>query len=335
MDDLRHYRRIFRDIILGYSEVTIKGKAYYIRHLSSLDQVEIDEIEEFHLQKATARGIPRRKEVLEGLIKSGDWSEEKEKKIKDLERFIEQLQKNKTQFVLKSEIDRQNKTMQETRGKINELENEKKLLLSTDAESYASKRAQDYYIVKSYFEDEGLKKPVFPEEADYGDLYMDEVSDFVLTYNNTFEDFGELRLQEMILQDFYYIYFPFCDDTVGFFGNPVSRLTYNQLKLIVYTKIFKNILENNKHIPEKIKKDPQALLDYGAIDDDAKQKMKDKLSGDKDGSTLFNATDEDFEYAGLDKPSDSSQMSLQEAAKKKGGSLTMEDLMELSGHQVK
>ena len=62
--------------------------------------------------------------------------------------------------------------------------------------------------------------------------------------------------------------------------------------------------------------------------------MKDKMSGDKDGSTLFNATEEDYEYAGLDKPSDSSKISLQEAAKQKGGSLSMEDLMELSGHRT-
>ena len=109
------------------------------------------------------------------------------------------------------------------------------------------------------------------------------------------------------------------------------ELTYNQLKLIVYTKIFKNIFENNKHIPEKIKKDPEALLDYGSISDDAKQKIQDKFSGDKDGSTLFNATEEDFEYAGLEKPSEKSGISLQKAAEKKGGKLSMEDLMELSG----
>ena len=135
----------------------------------------------------------------------------------------------------------------------------------------------------------------------------------------------------MILQDFYYIYFPFSDDTVGFFGTPVVQLTYNQLKLIVYTKIFKNIFENNQHIPEKIKKDPQALLDYGSVSEDAKNKIKDKLGEDKDGSTLFNATEEDFEWAGLEKPTEKAGISLQKAAEKKGGSLSMQDLMELSG----
>lgn len=335
MDDLKFYRKIFRDIIRGYSQVSVDGNTYYIKHLSAIDQVEIDEVEEVYLKKALDRGIPSREEVLKDLMKSGDWSQDEENEIKRLETFIEQLQKNKTQLVLKSEIDKQNETMQETRAKISELQEKKSKLLNSDAETYASKRSNDYYIIKSYYEDEDLQSPLFPEESNYEDLYMDEVSSFVLEYNNMFKTFQESKIQEMILQDFYYIYFPFSDDTVGFFGNPVSKLTYNQLKLIVYTKIFKNIFENNKHIPAKIKKDPQALLDYGAIDDDAKQKMQDRLRGDKDGSTLFNATDEDFEYAGLEKPSDSSRMTLQQAAKEKGGSLSMEDLMELSGHDVK
>ena len=147
------------------------------------------------------------------------------------------------------------------------------------------------------------------------------------------ENFEELKIQEMILQDFYYIYFPFSDDTVGFFGNPVCHLTYNQLKLIVYTKIFKNIFEQNQHIPEKIKKDPKALLDYGSISEDAKEKMKAKMDGDADATTLFGATDEDYEYAGLEKPSNQAGVSLQDAAKKKGGALSMQDLMQLSGHE--
>lgn len=335
MDDLALYRKTFRDIIQGYSVVTIQGKKCYIKHLTSFDQVLIDEVQEFHLQRALSRGLPSREESLKSLINSGEWSEKEEKEIKRLEFFIEQIQKNKTQLVLKSEIDKQNEALQETRKKIDDLLVRKNELLSSDAETYALKRANDYYIIKSFFEDESLESPLFPEESDYGDLYMDEISIFVEKYNKTFSMFEELKIQEMILQDFYYIYFPFSDDTVGFFGSPVSQLTYNQLKLIVYTKIFKNIFENNKHIPENIKKDPRALLDYGAIDEDAKQKLKDRVDSDSDGSTLFNATDDDYEYAGLDRPSDSSQISLQEAAKKKGGSLSMEDLMELSGHRTK
>ena len=329
--ELSHYRKVFKEIVQGCTKAEIDTETYYIKHLSALDQVDIDEVKQEYYDQAISRGIPTEEEALSSLMKEGQWTKKDESQIKQLHNFIEQLQKNKTALVLKSDIDRQNKSIQETRAKIQALNEKRASLLGVNAEGYADKRANDYYIIKSYFHDAKLEDPVFPDEEDYNELYAEDVQKFVNCYNQTFLSFEELKIQEMILQDFYYIYFPFSDDTVGFFGTPVVQLTYNQLKLIVYTKIFKNIFENNKHIPEKIKKDPQALLDYGSISDEAKEKMKNKLDKDQDGATLFGATDEDYEYAGLDKPSDKSGISIQKAAEKKGGSLSMEDLMELSG----
>lgn len=325
------YRKIFRDIVKGRSDVSIEGSKYYIKHLSAIDQVDIDEIKETYYDQALSRGIPNQEEILADLQKDGTWTNKDENEIKTQENFIEQLQKNKTQLVLKSQIDKQNQSIQEARKTIDKLHQKRSELIGVNAEDYSEKRANDFYIIKSFYSDADCVEPLFPEEKNYNQLYADEVAYYINCYNKTFKLFEELKIQEMILQDFYYIYFPFSDDTVGFFGKPVVELTYNQLKLIVYTKIFKNIFENNKHIPEKIKKDPQALLDYGSISDDAKQKVKDRMSDDKDGTTLFGATDEDFEYAGLEKPSDKSGISLQKAAQKKGGKLSMEDLMELSG----
>ena len=329
--DSTAYRKIFRDIVKGRSDVKIEGSKYYIKHLSSIDQVDIDEIKEVYYDKAIARGIPTQEDLLKDLKLNETWTDADENEITTQLNFIEQLQKNKTQLVLKSKIDNQNKLIKEARENARKLENKKKELIGVNAEDYAEKRANDHYIIKSFYSDKECTNPLFPEEKDYDALYADEVAYYIDCYNEVFYMFEELKIQEMILQDFYYIYFPFSDDTVGFFGKPVVELTYNQLKLIVYTKIFKNIFENNKHIPEKIKKDPEALLDYGSISDDAKQKIQDKFSGDKDGSTLFNATEEDFEYAGLEKPSEKAGISLQKAAEKKGGKLSMEDLMELSG----
>lgn len=329
--DVALYRRIFRDIVKGWSAATVNGQKYYIKHLSAIDQVDIDDIKDRYYDEATRRGIPTREDLLEILKKDGTWTNEDEDEIKRQENFIGQLQTNKTQLVLKSQIDLQNETIKETRAKIDKLLTRKNELIGINAEEYSEKRANDHYIIKSYYEDRELKSPLFPEEKDYNELYADEVASFIGVYNEVFKLFEELKIQEMILQDFYYIYFPFSDDTVGFFGTPVVRLTYNQLKLIVYTKIFKNIFENNRHIPASIKRDPQALLDYGSVSDEAKDKLKEKFGEDKDGSTLFNATEEDFEYAGLEKPSDKAGLSLHKAAEKKGGSLSMEDLMELSG----
>jgi hypothetical protein len=329
--DLSEYRKIFKEIVEGYTKAKIGESTYYIKHLSALDQVDIDEVRKSYYDNAIKRGIPSEKEVLKALSDEGQWTEKDQGEIDRLGVFISQLQQNKTQLVLKSQIDKQNETIQKTRAKIDGLNAKLKSLMGVNAEDYADKRSNDYYIIKSFYEDKDLNTPLFPEESSFNDLYAEEVQALVTCYNNTFLSFEELKIQEMILQDFYYIYFPFSDDTVGFYGSPVVQLTYNQLKLIVYTKIFKNIFESNKHIPTKIKKDPKALLDYGSISEDAKEKMKNKLDSNQDGATLFGATDEDYEYAGLDKPSDQVGVSLHKAAEKKGGSLSMEDLMELSG----
>ena len=329
--DQSHYRKVFRDIIQGSSEVKLDGVNVYIKHLSSVDQVDIDEIRNSYLQKALARGIPSQEDLIKSLNKDGTWTSEDEQKIKRQESFIKQLNRGKTQLVLKSQLDNQNKLIREAEEELQSMHNKKHQLLGVNAEDYADKRSNDYYIIKSFFKDKSCLSPIFPTEDSYNDLYAEDVIKYVTIYNETFKAFEELNIQKMILEDFYYIYFPFSEDTVGFFGRPVVELTYNQLKLIVYTKIFKNIFENNTHIPEKIKKDPQALLDYGNISNEAKQKVQEQFNSSSDGSTLFNATDEDFEYAGLEKPSDKAGISLQKAAEKKGGSLSMQDLMELSG----
>jgi hypothetical protein len=59
--------------------------------------------------------------------------------------------------------------------------------------------------------------------------------------------------------------------------------------------------------------------------------MKEQIDSDKDGSTLFGATEEDYEYAGFKNQAIKVGVSLTKAAQKKGGSLNMQDLMELSG----
>lgn len=329
--DQTQYRKVFRDIVKGWSEVKYKKKTLFIKHLNATDQVDIDEIRARYLKNAIKRGIPQKEELIADLKKEGVWTDEDDRKIIRHENYIEQLVKGKSQLVLKSQLDQQNKNISEARKELESMLNKKQEILGVNAEDYADKRSNDYYIIKSFFNDAELKDPLFPDENAYSELYAEDVTGLVKLYNNTFECFEEENIQHMILQDFYYIYFPFSEDTVGFFGRPVVELTYNQLKLIVYTKIFKNIFENNMHIPEKIKKDPKALLDYGSISSEAKQKMQEQFGGDTDASTLFNATEEDFEYAGLQKPSDKAGISLHKAAEKKGGSLTMEDLMELSG----
>ena len=83
----------------------------------------------------------------------------------------------------------------------------------------------------------------------------------------------------------------------------------------------------NDDLPDKIKKDPEALLDY-ANSSKAREEVKSKMSGSSAGSTIVGATKEDLEDLGMDL---SSGKSLESEARKKGGELSMKDLMDLNG----
>ena len=51
MDTASQYRKIFRDIVRGRTDVFVDNK-YYIKHLSSLDQVDIDDIRKEYYEEA-------------------------------------------------------------------------------------------------------------------------------------------------------------------------------------------------------------------------------------------------------------------------------------------
>ena len=73
--DATSYRKIFRDIVVGKSEVKIDDTKFYIKHLSSLDQVDIDDIRSEYFEKALSRGIPKQEDLLSDLRKEGAWTD--------------------------------------------------------------------------------------------------------------------------------------------------------------------------------------------------------------------------------------------------------------------
>ena len=83
MDENPHFRRTFRDVIRGFSEVSVLEETVYIKHLSAHDQVDVDLIYDKHLNLAKKRGIQTEKETLSQLLETGDWSEDKDDEIGD------------------------------------------------------------------------------------------------------------------------------------------------------------------------------------------------------------------------------------------------------------
>ena len=324
------YRRMFRDIVKGYTkkESDVFGTVF-IKHLTTHDQVDLEEIEESFYKKAESKGLPTEDDRLSDLKKDNLWLEEDEKFINSQTAFIENLLKSKSQLILKSQIDRQQKLIEVETEKLNEKLISKENLIGHTCEKYSRQRVNDYYISRSFFKDEYFNTPLYLEK-EYEELTYSDLSVLIKIHNNQFNSFSEINIQRLILEDFFFPYMPFCEDTMQFFGQSVCSLTHNQLKLILFTRVFKNIFDNSENIPDKIKKDPQALLDFASSSTKGKEAI-DKHADKGGASTVVGATKEDYEYMGVEPSKVSDAASLSSVAKKKGGSLNMQDLMDLAG----
>lgn len=327
MSSATKHRKAFRDIVRGFSSVEYQDKIVYIKHLTPHDQVELEDITELYHNRAKSRGLPTEREMLDLLIEQGDWSAKDDLTIEKTQKYIDSMLQAKSKLVLKSAQESQNKLIQREREKLQKKINQKNELIGNTCEKYAQHRTHDFYILKSFYKNIKKETPLFTEK-EYDNLTQPQITVLVSIYNEIFNGFSEESVQHLVLEDFYSPYLNFSEDSMQFYGAPFCSLTYNQIRMIVYTRIFKNIFENNANIPDHIKKDPTALLDYGSVSDEEKEKIRSKFDSGS-GATIVGASKEDYEYLGVSQPVGGK--SLHEEAKKKGGKLSMRDMMKLSG----
>ena len=323
------FKRIFRDVVRGHSISYYQKNRIYIRHLGVNEQVDLDDFRLEHLEKAKKRGIPTEKEILNLLNEQKDWTEKDEKEIATQKEFVESLIENKAGLYLQSQLDKQDEVIDEARKKLDKQLAQRKALLGNTCEEYAEKRCIDLYIIKSFYKDSTWKDPVFTQES-FDDLSASELHVVSLIYNEIFTVYSDSNFQKLILEDFYSPYMQCCDKPIDFFGKATTLLSHYQLRLYSYTMLFKSIFQNSEEIPFAIRKDPQKLMDW-ARNPKGREKAREVMEkAGEGGAGLFGATKEDLESLGVE-TTGAGTVSLEEAAKKKGGSLTMKDLMKLSG----
>jgi len=322
-----NYKRVFRDVCNGFSECWLGDKKVYIKHFSIFDQVDLEDVYEYYYDKAKARGLPTEEENLKLLIEEGEWSEEADADIKKEEELLESLIAQKSALVLKSKIDKKREEINNQRDVVNKKIMTKKGLLGSTCEKFADDRVNDLYITKSFYLDTELSQKLYSDE-EFNELGNKDLVILIQSYNKIMDASSEENVKRLALEDFFFPYLSLTESPKDFFGRACCEMTNSQIQLILYTKVFKNIFDHHENIPEAIRKDPDALIDYA----NSNEKIKDVVAKEKeDGAamTMMGATKEDIEQ--IKKESGGRVVSLRDEAKKKGGVLSMEDMMKLSG----
>ena len=169
-----------------------------------------------------------------------------------------------------------------------------------------------------------MTKLLFSEE-EFEEISTKELEECILVYNSYFNDISDLTIQHIAVSEFFHPNYLVLDYPNELFGKPMVKLSENQIRLLIYSKIFKNIFETVEHIPDDIKKDPEALLQYkdkSQAQKEFESKNKSRKKGNVEGAEMvFGATREEI---GQD------TKTLKDVMKDKA-MLSMEELMKLHG----
>ena len=331
--DKNKLRLLFIDILKGYSVSYYKNDKLYFKHNTSFDSGDIDHLKQEFLEKAKKNGLPTEDQKEEYLISENLWSKENNEKIKKLKSDVSTLKQTKSKLFKSDDINELNRQIDEKKLELINLTVERKDLLGFTAEDYANKKINEYYMFNSLFKDKNLKDRYFSEQ-EFDELENKEISKVLSIYNDINKNFIENNLKKIALSSYYLSLFNLCDESVyNLYGKPIIYLTFYQMEVFGYARYFKNVLSEAKHKPtDEYYEDPEKLIEWLESSKNVEEVLSKNENNKKktDGAiatSIVGAKKEDLAKIGKDE----NGISLHKEAEKKGGVLTMEDLMKMHG----
>ena len=322
------------DILNGYSKAFYKKQAVYIKHFDNLSIGNINLKKEEIYQRALSQRLPSLEEQEAYILKENLWSEDRNKEIQSIITYIKTLKKNKSKMFKNEDLKNINNQINQNELNLLKLKSEKRDLIGFTAEDHANKKINEYCMFISLFKDKDLNASFFSNE-EFEDLENTDIFDIIRIYNIVTDNFSELNLRKIALSPTFLSLFNLGGDNIyNLFGKPIIYLTLYQIDIYGYARYFKNQLENAKNKPpDEYFEDPDKLIEWL---ESAKniEELLDKTSKNvskNDGvmaTSIVGASKEDLEKAGVKQEGG---ISLIEEAKKRGGNLSMQDLMKLHG----
>ncbi len=318
-------RKVFSDIVNGYSSVKKDGRVAYVKHFGNKDQERLESHYREVFDKAKANGLPTEKESFEMLKKEDLWTDEDESEYASTKKYIEGLQETKKNLIIPSQIEQIEEDIREAQEKLDAKEKERNELLSETCENYARNKSNDYSIYLSFYKDKECTSTFF-SKVEFEELSKKDLTDWFLSYIEATKDISIDNIKYLAISNIFTMYYNILGSKqlFRFFHKPIYEYSFFQLNLLNYAKVLNSILENVEKIPENVKKHPDQLIDFA----EAKSRNQNVVqkSQDKQGFSVMGASKKDMSEMGV---ADELSVSPFQLAKKKG-SLTIEDFKNFS-----
>ncbi len=255
-------RRAFVDVCRGYSiGRTREGQTVYIRHLGHFEHAGYEDIEDGFKRETIAIGTHTEAQRLEQLYARGLWSPAREAQAETQRDFIRRLEEGRKTIAVPHVLRSHEEHIGRERVKLSEMLMERARTVGETAETYASRRLEDYYLVSNLFSDRDLTEPYLSFEM--FDALADEGVDAIHeVYRVATEPCSDANLRLLAAQDFFASYWALAQDNAQtFYGRPVCELTYYQVRLCNQARYMKALMDATdlNRLPPEQRNDPDAL----------------------------------------------------------------------------
>lgn len=324
-NEYRFLKKIYKDIILGYSY--IQSENIYIKHPCEIDLGFIEDLYIQHFNEAKIRGLPDEKEKIKELCEAEIWFEEKEKKIIYNQRQISNLKDTLKKIFIKSQTTSVNNQIKELEKELKEISEEREKLIGTTAEKYANKKSNEMIIYRSFFKDQNLKETLFTEEM-FDEMELQDLTKYILIYNKVMENFNQKNLKKIAALPFFLnISFLAEDNIFIFYGKSIIQLSNFQIELFSNGRSYKNVISKGVNPSEEYYDNLDDLVEWYELNKSIKDASEVKFkSKDPDGMTYIGASKEEIKL--INKVSNSDEII---DLAKEDKELSMQDLIKLQG----
>lgn len=310
-------KRIFSEILFGYSIYWYEKEQYKITHLTPKDDMELDfyylQVEE----EARKKNYPTEEEKVEEIYKDNLWTKEKDEKIREYRETLKGIKRTKEKIFQKSILSQLEREEKESSQKLLELESDRHDLINPTRESFVQKRMNDYYIYLSSKRMDDSR--VFKDFQDFDEADDYQVETFRSNFQDMYRRLSYENIKKISVSPFFLESYMCCDDNpVTFYGASVKELTSFQVLLLNVAKKHKRLIQDSKvDIPEEYFENPDELVKFISKTNNEQEEIgKNKY---KNAGVIQDGSDNDF------------TKKLRDAAKQKGGELSMEEFMRIQG----
>jgi hypothetical protein len=328
-NEYRFLKKLYKDIILGYSYIASEN--IYIKHPCEIDLGLIEDIYIQHFNEAKVRGLPDEKEKIKELCEAEIWSEEKETKIVKNRKQIANLRDTLKKIFIKSQTTSVNNQIKGLEKELKEIFEEREKLIGTTAEKYANKRSNEMIIYSSFFKDENLKDKLFTEKI-FEEMDTKDLTKYILIYNTVINNFNEKNVKKIAALPFFLnVSFLSEDNIFIFYGKPIIQLSNFQIELFSNSKTYKNVLSKGVTPSDEYYNNLDDLVDWYELNKSIKDASEVKhRNKNVDGATYIGASKEEIKLINKFN-SDDEIIDISKEADKKGGELSMQDIIKLHG----